>query len=59
MINKASGKIKEYRRVLRLTKKPSKREFLTVVKVSAAGMAAIGLIGFLISLLKVLLIGNI
>ena len=42
----------ECKRVLRVTKKPDKQEFTTIVKVSALGMAIIGVIGFLISLLK-------
>ncbi|MBW3019124.1 protein translocase SEC61 complex subunit gamma [Candidatus Woesearchaeota archaeon] len=42
-------------RVLRVTKKPDKQEFLTIVKVSALGMAVIGVIGFLISLAKELM----
>jgi len=42
----------ECKRVLKVTKKPTKEEFKTIVKVSALGMAAIGLIGFLILLIK-------
>ncbi|MBS3156329.1 protein translocase SEC61 complex subunit gamma [Candidatus Woesearchaeota archaeon] len=38
----------ESKRVLRVTKKPSKEEFIAVVKVSGIGILAIGLIGFLI-----------
>jgi protein transport protein SEC61 subunit gamma-like protein len=45
----------ECRRVLRVTKKPDKQEFLTIVKVSALGMAIIGIVGFLISLAKELM----
>jgi protein transport protein SEC61 subunit gamma-like protein len=41
--------------VLRVTKKPSKQEFYTVVKVSAIGMVIIGVIGFAIQMLKYLL----
>ena len=33
-------------RVLRVTKKPNKQEFWTIVKVSAIGILLIGLIGF-------------
>jgi len=47
---------KECRRVLKVTKKPDKQEFITIVKVSALGMAIIGVIGFLISLIKELLL---
>ena len=38
------------RRVWLVTKKPTKREFKAVVKVSGLGILLIGLIGFLISL---------
>ena len=42
----------ECKRVLRVTRKPDSFEFKTIVKISALGMAAIGLIGFVISMLK-------
>jgi len=48
---------KECIRVLRVTKKPDKVEFTTIVKVSALGILIIGLIGFLMHLLKVMFIG--
>jgi protein translocase SEC61 complex gamma subunit len=44
--------LKEYWRVLRLTKKPNMTEFKAVVKVSALGMAVIGLLGFAIHMIK-------
>lgn len=42
---------KKCSRVWHLLKKPTKEEFLMVAKVSAIGILAIGLIGFLISLI--------
>ena len=42
-------------RVLRVTRKPNKLEFKTIVKVSGLGMIVIGLIGFVITMLKQLL----
>ena len=42
-------------RVLRVTRKPNKIEFKTIVKVSGLGMIVIGLIGFVITMLKQLL----
>jgi protein transport protein SEC61 subunit gamma-like protein len=42
-------------RVLRVTRKPSKIEFNTIVKVSGLGMIIIGLIGFVITMLRELL----
>ncbi|MBI4148509.1 protein translocase SEC61 complex subunit gamma [Candidatus Woesearchaeota archaeon] len=44
--------IVECRRVLRITKKPDRQEFTTIVKISGLGMLIIGVLGFLISVLK-------
>jgi len=46
--------INECVRVLRVTKKPDKTEFLTIVKVSGLGILIIGLAGFIIQMIKVL-----
>jgi protein translocase SEC61 complex gamma subunit len=43
---------KEYWRVLRLTKKPNMTEFKAVVKVSSLGIAVIGLLGFIIHMIR-------
>ncbi|WP_394335330.1 protein translocase SEC61 complex subunit gamma [Methanolobus psychrotolerans] len=45
--------LKTYLRVLKLTKKPSREEFLTIAKVAGLGILAIGFVGFLIYLLLV------
>ncbi len=42
-------------RVLKITKKPDRQEYSMLVKVSGLGIAAIGLIGFLLFLIKSLL----
>ena len=47
--------INESVRVLRITRKPNSLEFRTIVKVSGLGMILIGLIGFIITMLKQLL----
>jgi len=47
--------IKEAIRVLRITKKPSKEEYKSIVKVTSLGIAVIGTIGFMIFLGKQLL----
>ncbi|MFH0752025.1 MAG: protein translocase SEC61 complex subunit gamma [archaeon] len=52
---KTKSFVKECKRVLLLTKKPSKEEFKIIVKVTAAGMVLIGLIGFVINMLGKLL----
>jgi len=41
-----SKKLREYKRVLSITRKPKMNEFQAVVKVTGLGMAIIGLIGF-------------
>ena len=51
-----SSFVQECKRVLRGTEKANKEEFTTIVKISAAGMAIIGVIGFLIHLVKELLL---
>ena len=47
--------IKETIRVIRVTKKPGKTEYISIVKVTGIGILAIGLLGFLIFLIKQLL----
>ena len=49
------GFINESIRVLKVTRKPSKPEFQTIVKASGLGMVIIGLVGFIITMLKQLL----
>jgi len=44
-------------RVLTITKKPDSVEFKTIVKVSALGIAVIGIIGFILAMIKQLTIG--
>ena len=43
---------RECLRVLKITKKPNREEFQTIVKVSGLGMIIIGLIGFIIQMIK-------
>jgi protein transport protein SEC61 subunit gamma-like protein len=54
------GRIKAYfaecYRVLRITKKPTNEEFKTIFKVSGLGMLLIGLIGFIVTLIRELLL---
>ena len=40
--------LKECGRVLKVTKKPTKEEFKTIVKISGLGIAVIGVIGFIL-----------
>lgn len=45
--------LRSYLRVLKLTKKPSREEFLTIAKVAGLGILAIGFLGFVIYVLLV------
>ena len=47
--------VAECKRVLIVTKKPSKLEFKTIVKASGLGMMIIGLVGFLIQMIYVII----
>ena len=51
MINNIKNFIKELIRVFKITKKPSRKEFSAIVKVSSLGIAIIGLIGFIIAIM--------
>ncbi len=44
--------VTECKRVLRITKKPDRVEFTTIVKISGIGMAIVGVIGFLVHFVK-------
>ena len=46
--------IGECLRVLKITKKPDSIEFKTIVKVSGLGILIIGLIGFVVQMIKLL-----
>ena len=47
--------IRECKRVLKVTKKPTNEEFKTIVKVTGLGILVIGFMGFLVSMIKTLL----
>jgi protein transport protein SEC61 subunit gamma and related proteins len=48
-----ANSIRQYIRILKLTRKPSNEEFITISKVAGAGILLIGIIGFVIYLLMV------
>jgi len=50
-------KLKEYGRVLKITKKPNSKEFWSVVKITGAGILIIGLVGFVILSIKIVVKG--
>ena len=43
----------ECARVLKITKKPTMMEFKTIVKVSGIGILVIGLLGFIVQMIKI------
>jgi protein transport protein SEC61 subunit gamma and related proteins len=47
--------IKQCRRVLHVSKKPDREEFINVAKITGIGILIIGAIGFIISLIAQLL----
>ena len=48
----AKGFIKKVMRVLRLSTKPSRKEFMAVAKITGLGIIVIGLVGYLITSLQ-------
>ncbi len=52
LISKFKSFVIECKRVFRVTKKPSNLEFKTIVKASGLGIIVIGLIGFIIHIIK-------
>ncbi len=55
MITRLKSFVIECIRVFKVTKKPDKMEFKTIVKVSGLGILFIGIIGFIVHLLYILL----
>ena len=47
--------LRAHLRVLKLTKKPSREEFLTIAKVAGVGILAVGAIGFIVYVLLTML----
>jgi len=47
--------IRAHLRVLKLTRKPSREEFLTIAKVAGIGILAVGTIGFIVYVLLTML----
>lgn len=53
--NKVKRFIKETLRVIHITKKPTPEEYQTLLKVTAIGIAVLGVLGFVVFLVKQLL----
>ena len=58
MMNKMKEFATECVRVLRITKKPDKEEFMTLVKVAGIGILIIGFIGFVLHMVNQLLVAR-
>jgi protein transport protein SEC61 subunit gamma-like protein len=54
-VQKLRDFVTECKRVVRVTKKPSREEYKTIVKISGIGMGIIGLLGFLVHFIKELI----
>jgi len=52
-INSIRRKLREYQRILTLTRRPTRDEFSTIAKVAAIGIVVIGVAGFVIYLAMV------
>ena len=52
-----SATLKEYRRILKVSKKPSRKEFQEILKIAGAGMILVGFIGFVIQFIWQLAFG--
>lgn len=53
--HKAKNWYYEYIRVLKVTKKPTREEFIAIVKVSGLGILVIGIVGFIIQMMNIML----
>jgi len=53
-----SESLRGYRKVLKLTKKPDRKEFIQTSKICALGIAVVAIIGFVIKLLSSLIQGT-
>ena len=56
-MGKITAYLAECKRVLQLTKKPDKKEFWMIFKVTGIGILLIGLVGFIVSMIKHLVVG--
>ena len=55
LFTKFKSFLMQSKRVFKITKKPSMEEFKVIVKITSLGIAIIGIIGFLIYLLWILI----
>ncbi len=58
VVSRIRDTLKEWKRVLKITRKPDREEFVMSAKVTGAGILIIGTIGFLIYAVANLLIAS-
>ena len=49
--DKIKNQLYEYKRILSISRKPTREEYITMIKVSALGIGLIGILGFIIQLI--------
>lgn len=55
LFSRIKNKISQYKRVVNVSRKPEKEEFISSVKITGTGIILIGVIGFIIFLLYFLI----
>jgi len=55
LASRIKNKIKQYKRVLTIARKPGKDEFVSSMKITGSGIIFLGLIGFIIFLIYFLI----
>ena len=55
LFSRIKNKISQYKRVVNVSRKPEKEEFISSVKITGTGIVLIGVIGFIIFLLYFLI----
>ena len=55
MARKLNAFIQECRRVLKVTRKPTREELALLIKVTGAGISLLGLIGFTLTMLSLII----
>ena len=51
LLARLSRSLREYRRIISISRKPNKEEFMSILKITSLGMTIIGSAGFVIQLL--------
>ncbi|HLE05724.1 MAG TPA: protein translocase SEC61 complex subunit gamma [Candidatus Nanoarchaeia archaeon] len=59
LLHKAVRFLQEAKRVVNISRKPSKTEFVSIMKVCAIGLSLMGLIGFAIQVFYQYIIGSV